>query len=251
MNKSLGLLAFLLLFMACNHEDFEFDPGQKVKVCHQKGNGDWEIREINPNALGGHLSHGDIVLIDADGDGWVVEENECLPGGDCDDNDPTIFPGAEELCGDGVDNDCDGAIDEDCIVPCWEDVLDQFDYSNWGLTIGLDEAPSLEFLFFYQNIASNRFCVDDSEIDFIGIESSKFTPTATCSYGIDGESFFFEVSEEEGELINEALLQLAADNNIPPSLDVICGGSITQEDITNFLLSNVPDHLKEKLNSKN
>ena len=45
---------------------------------------------------------------DLDQDGFTVQE------GDCDDNDPTVFPGAKELCGDKVDNDCDGDIDEDC-----------------------------------------------------------------------------------------------------------------------------------------
>ena len=43
-------------------------------------------------------------LSDADGDGYFSDE-------DCDDNSSTIYPGAEELC-DGVDNDCDGDIDE-------------------------------------------------------------------------------------------------------------------------------------------
>ena len=38
---------------------------------------------------------------DADGDGWDVDE-------DCDDGDPSVHPGAEEVCNDGVDNDCDG-----------------------------------------------------------------------------------------------------------------------------------------------
>ncbi len=41
---------------------------------------------------------------DADADGSPA-------GDDCDDNDPSVFPGADELC-DGVDNDCDGAVDE-------------------------------------------------------------------------------------------------------------------------------------------
>ena len=42
---------------------------------------------------------------DFDGDGWCVED------GDCDDVDPTSFPGASEVC-DGEDNDCDGQWDE-------------------------------------------------------------------------------------------------------------------------------------------
>ncbi len=42
--------------------------------------------------------------VDGDGDNYLDEV-------DCDDGDPAIHPGADELC-DSIDNDCDGAVDE-------------------------------------------------------------------------------------------------------------------------------------------
>ena len=44
--------------------------------------------------------------MDLDGDGHCSPEHD---GEDCQDADPAIYPGAEELCGDGIDQDCDGA----------------------------------------------------------------------------------------------------------------------------------------------
>jgi len=45
-------------------------------------------------------------------------------GGDCNDGDAAINPGAEEACGDSVDNDCDGSTDEGCLaVASWWSVM--------------------------------------------------------------------------------------------------------------------------------
>jgi len=45
------------------------------------------------------------VVDDLDGDGY----NACE--GDCDNNAASVYPGATEICGDTIDNDCDDAID--------------------------------------------------------------------------------------------------------------------------------------------
>ncbi len=64
---------------------------------------------------------------DGDGDGYgdaVSSLDACEPPSgyvaddtDCDDDDPDTYPGAPERC-DGVDNDCDDAVDED-LVDLW------------------------------------------------------------------------------------------------------------------------------------
>ncbi len=47
---------------------------------------------------------------DADRDGFSPAGGACGPR-DCNDSNASINPGAREICGDGVDNDCDGNID--------------------------------------------------------------------------------------------------------------------------------------------
>ena len=131
MKKALYVLSLsLLVCVACSKDEQNLEEqtiketesltaargGQpKIQICHYDAqNGTWKIINPSNKSLDAHLEHGDIQLIDVDGDGYVTEVNECVPGGDCDDNNPSINPDALEVCADGIDNDCNGTIDENC-----------------------------------------------------------------------------------------------------------------------------------------
>ncbi|MCK6524165.1 FG-GAP-like repeat-containing protein [Myxococcota bacterium] len=76
---------------------------------------------------------GSLWYADGDADGFGDDANSTTAceaptgfvaqGGDCDDSDDTVYPDAAERC-EGVDNDCDGAIDEDVQTSWFRDADD-------------------------------------------------------------------------------------------------------------------------------
>ncbi len=122
--------------------------------------------------------------IDVDGDGYgsaAVTQVACVqPDGyvatadDCNDADPSIFPGATEVC-DGVDQDCNGVIDDNVAsAPAWfpDRDGDAFGDATDGGTFGCTPPPGW--------IADNTDCNDADN----GINPDAYE---VCNDGIDSD----------------------------------------------------------------
>jgi len=104
--KSVFVVMALFICSACYTVELE-DKRDRESACDDgiDNDGDTLIDEEDPDCAD--------QCIDEDGDGYG---RNCPAGGDCNDSNPDIHPGAEDVCGDGLDSDCGGDNDrcEDC-----------------------------------------------------------------------------------------------------------------------------------------
>ncbi|WP_256868037.1 putative metal-binding motif-containing protein [Candidatus Entotheonella palauensis] len=109
----------------------------KVDICHVDGQGEYNLITNADPAYDSHLAHGDkdveTYFIDADGDGFgstsMTVEDCSAPAGfvdnseDCDDTDAAVNPGATEIEGNGIDDDCNPDTPDGPTATCPCEVL--------------------------------------------------------------------------------------------------------------------------------
>ena len=125
----------------CDDGDAAFNPGAAEDDC------------ADPND---YNCDGSVGYADEDGDGYAACE-------ECDDANAALNPGADEVCGDEVDNDCDGDVDE----------ADAVDAATWYADVDSDgfgdpAAGEPGCVAPEGFVADNTDCDDDNDAAFPG-----------------------------------------------------------------------------------
>ena len=142
---------------------------------------------------------------DNDGDGYSIEE------GDCNDNNPNIHPFNFDGC-DGIDEDCDGLIDEDGPQDAYEPNESQQQYYDLEPEIILAEQAGINEIII-EGVTSSatdydyfQFYLEDGWFDSFGIETELHAISLTTDFAVE----LWLILNEEGD--GPELLYTANDN---------------------------------------
>ena len=130
---------------------------------------------------------------DADGDGY---EDIACGGDDCDDTDSGVYPGATEYCN-GVDDDCDGTVDENAAdASTWYQDADSDGYGNPSVSTTACSQPS-------GYVSDNTDCDDGDANQYPGADEYCNGEDDDCDGEIDEDDAvdandFYEDADGDG-----------------------------------------------------
>ena len=142
--------------------------------------------DSDPNTYLGAAYNDDptICATDADGDGfgyWFPSTQDVQAGSDCDDGNAQVNVNALEVCGDNIDNDCDGLVDDDSSSDAliWYTDSDGDGYGNPNSSaMACVQPPGM--------VADNTDCDDSSATTYPGAASED---PSSCMSDADGDGY--------------------------------------------------------------
>jgi hypothetical protein len=166
---------------------------------------------------------------DNDGDGFN-SMSSCLSPSDCDDTNDKVNPEHTEIC-DGVDNNCDGVVDDFDPVECWTGDPDAVFDDNTPCATGqmtckdgewtrcLDQIlPEHEMCDGVDNDCNGTIDDDPVELMFLNQRMCGYNAEGICAYGtkycVDGDIKCFDATMPQNESCN--------------NLDDDCDGSVDE-----------------------
>ena len=164
----------------CNDDDALINPGAD-EICNQ-------IDDNCNDAI--DEGQGSVFFADLDGDGYgdagsVIEACELSAGlsndaGDCDDNDVNVNPLAEEICDNGIDDNCDGVQPNCNVQGCTDNTACNFDPLA-NVNDGSCIYPAQDYL------NCDGACLNDTDQDGVcdELEVLGCTDDMACNYNVE------------------------------------------------------------------
>jgi hypothetical protein len=169
--------------------------------------------DSNPGPAGNNGNNGGgEACDDRDQDGYLGLTAQCQKGSDCDDDEASINPGGEEVCGDGRDNDCTQG-DELCEEECTD-----ADGDRYGVGAGCF-GPDCDDTNAAANPDAQEVCGNQIDEDCDGIANE--CPTDCTDDDGDG----FGVAGSNSDCPNQGDDCDDADDTINPNAEEVCNGA--------------------------
>lgn len=159
--------------------------------------------------------------LDLDGDGQNSVDSLFAPGLDCDDTDDQVMSGADEICGDSKDNNCDGQVDErDCadLAPPAPRFLSPMDGAIVSGQVSLrmqvdDDVGAVLLVVFANGVELSRIALEPSP------SRTEEVVLDTNSLADGSVSLRIEATDLKARTAS-AQITVQVDNNTPPTVQI-------------------------------
>ena len=222
------------------------------------GHGNTQLITLTANDVNGNSSSTtftitllgtEIYYADADQDGYGDDGNSILdcsqPAGyvsnnlDCDDANPFVYPGAEEIC-DGIDNNCDGLIDDaDPLIVgqiIWYQDFDGDNYGNEAVSFISCDQPG-GYVQDHTDCDDNNFNVNPGvvEIPANGVDDD-CNPATLDGDDNDGDGIVNDLDPDDD---NDGCLDINDPNPFVASIDEDGDGIVADCDVVAMMLQEI------------